>query len=70
MRTNNKSELQNFFNLRELVGYVRVYFASKNDPIKRIVAKSIIADGWGWPLLTVFVLEAFWHFAFKAIGLI
>jgi hypothetical protein len=63
---NSEPELKNFFNLREGVAFLRLSLTagSKN---RRIVAWRTFAAYWGWPLLTVSILEVFWHSIFHFV---
>lgn len=61
----NQPELKSFFNLKEGLNYLWLSFSG--DKGNRIVAWETFKAYWGWPLLTVCVLEVFWHSFFHFV---
>jgi hypothetical protein len=61
----SEPDLKNFWNLREGFGYLWLSLtadSSKADyKLDRKIAWKVFAAYWGWPLLTVCILEIFWH---------
>ena len=62
----SEPDLKNFWNLREGFGYLRLSFTADSKTGK-IIAWQTFSAYWGWPLLTVSVLEVFWHSFFHFV---
>jgi hypothetical protein len=58
--TKNEPELKNFWNLKAGLTYLWLSIRP-GDHTERIIARKTLVEYWGWPLVTVSVLEAFWH---------
>ena len=62
----NEPELKNFWNLKEGLTYLWLSFRG-DDRTKRIIARQTFLAYWAWPLITVSVLEVFWHSFFHFV---
>ena len=66
MTDNAAPALANFWNLRE--GFNFLWIAITNKDGGRTVAWATFTHCWGWPLLTVCILEIVWHVVFRVVG--
>ncbi len=64
--TEHEPELKNFWNLGEGLSYLRLSFTG-DDRLKRVIAWKTFVAYWAWPLVTVCILEVFWHSFFHFV---
>lgn len=61
----NEPELKNFWNLKE--GFTYLWLSVSPKSASKTVAWATFKNYWGWPLLTVCILEVFWHSVFHFV---